>query len=877
MVLRKHSFSLSPLVSQSRPWILRLWRLLALAMVAWLLHGAAQRSEFHSRTSSFDLTQARRFFPRATQVSPSEQDKEAEGVFDENGQLIGYLVNTAPQADLVIGYVGPNSVLVALDTESRVSGAELLSSGDTEAHVNAVRSDEGFWRRFVGWAPSREPMPKIDAVAGSTLTSLGIAEAVQKRLAGRVDSLRFPEPLTLKEVQALFPAAQTFRMENSRHGWYEVKSRAGAFLGFAVRTSPASDYVSGHSGPTESLVAVAPDGKTLLGVHLRRSYDTEDYVNSVREDATYLRQLTNFTVEQWATLDLKRAGLEGVSGATETSFAVAEGIRQRFAADAARPVPMLMRFKPRDWVLTGILAGSLVMTFSKWRGRRAVRLAWQVVLIGVFGLWCGDLISLALLAGWSRNGVNWQFAPSLVLLAAAALLVPWATRRQIYCHQLCPHGAAQEWLGRFKKLHIRLPLSLVKYLKLLPALLLVATIVVGLIRPHFDLAALEPFDAWALRGVVLAAAVIAGIGFLASLFVPMAYCRFGCPTGALLKFIRTTGSGDRFGLRDAGAVLLLAVGSSIVFWPSTHAAASVAESTVELHGTCFGTTWNVKTRGEVKDIAALQQRLATELERIESNFSHWRSNSATSRFNAARTTQPIEMPEELVRLIAQCLEMSRISDGAFDITVAPLVKAWGFGPGGVPPHAPTEDEVARLRSFTGWEKLKADTNANTLQKSHPELQIDLGAILQGYGADCLAKLLNASKQTNYLIDVGGEFLARGRWRVGIEDPAQPARSIRVLELENAALATSGTYRAKHSDGKKHWTHLINPHTGNPIEHDTTLLSVLHPSCASADAWATTLIVTGDGQAEALARTNGISTLMVTGGRVVTYQFPRDER
>jgi thiamine biosynthesis lipoprotein len=473
--------------------------------------------------------------------------------------------------------------------------------------------------------------------------------------------------------------------------------------------------------------------------------------------------------------------------------------------------------------------------------------------------------------------VNWQAAPSLALLAAVALLVPWATRRQIYCHQLCPHGAAQEWLGRFRKLRLRLPLSLVNRLKFLPALLLAGAVVIGLVRPRFDLAALEPFDAWALRGTILVTVVIAAAGLVASAFVPMAYCRFGCPTGALLKFIRTTGSGDRFGLRDAGAVLSLIIGGGIVFWPGSHAPAGKPQNTVELHGTCFGTTWNVKIRGKVTEVAALQQRLGAELERIESNFSHWRSNSATSHFNAARTTQPVEMPEELVRLIAQALEMSRISDGAFDITVAPLVKAWGFGPGGVPVHAPTDEEVAKLRAFTGWEKLKADTNAWTLQKSHPQLQIDLGAILQGYGADCLATLLNADGQTNYLIDVGGEFLARGRWRVGIEDPAQPEQSIWVLSLENSALATSGTYRAKHSDGKKHWTHLINPHTGIPIEHDTTLLSAMHPSCASADAWATTLIVTGGGKAEALARTNGIPTLMVSGGKVVTYHFPPDKR
>jgi thiamine biosynthesis lipoprotein len=273
----------------------------------------------------------------------------------------------------------------------------------------------------------------------------------------------------------------------------------------------------------------------------------------------------------------------------------------------------------------------------------------------------------------------------------------------------------------------------------------------------------------------------------------------------------------------------------------------------------------------------LQNALAGEMERIESTLSHWRAKSATSQFNAARTTQPIEMPEELVKLATQCLELSRKSDGAFDITVAPLVKAWGFGPGGVPPHAPTAEEVERLRTFTGWEKLAANTSDKTLQKSHPDLQIDLGAILQGYAADRIAGILMTNGVNEFLIDVGGELLAGGRWRVAIEDPMKKDQPLRVIELENQALATSGTYKAKHADGKRKWSHLINPKTGEPVEHDTVLVSVLNPSCASADAWATTLIVTGGQKAEQLASSNGIAALFVSGERITTVRFARDER
>lgn len=858
----------------TRSWIVRFWRLCALAAAAWLLHVSAQKSESRAQQPSVTLPQALRFFPDAARVASPSHRNGADEVFDDRDRLIGFLATTSPQADSVIGYAGPNNILVALDAHGKIVGMDLLSSSDTEAHISELKRADGFWKRFVGWIPSREPMPKIDGVAGSTLTSLGIAEAVQKRLAGRAESLRFPDPVTLQEVTNLFPAAASFRPDPRRLGWFEVLDGSAEPMGFVVRTSPFSDYTHGHSGPTESLVAVSPDGKNLLGVRLRRSYDTEDYVQSVRDDEDYLKQLTSFSIEQWSKMDLKKSGLEGVSGATETSFAVADGIQKRFAADLAQPAdtnPKLI-FKPRDWALFGVVAGSLLMTFTGFRGKRYVRLLWQAVLIGGFGLWFGDLLSIALLVGWTRNGVAWQIAPALVAIVAVALVVPWATRQQIYCFQLCPHGAAQEWLGRFKRLHVRIPNSVLRYLRFFPAILLVVAFGLGLLAPRFDLSALEAFDAWALRGTAIAATVIALVGLVASLFVPMVYCRYGCPTGVLLRFIRTTGSNDCFGRRDLWALILLIAGSAFVFWPQHRANVNRAGEATEYHGKAFGTTWSVKLRSASRETTALRQQLSAELERIESTLSHWRTNSATSHFNAARTTQPMAMPEELVSIVARCLEISRSSGGAFDITVGPLVQAWGFGPKGVQPHAPNLEEIARLRLSTGWEKLVANTNAHTLQKSHPELQIDLGAILQGYAADRLADILVSNQQTNFLIDVGGELLARGPWRVAIENPEHPEKPLRIVLLQNEALATSGTYRAKRADGKKKWSHLINPHTGEPIEHETTLVSVVDRSCAKADAWATTLIVTGGPKAEELARANGISALLVSSNRVGAIRF-----
>ncbi len=840
--------------------LLRLWRLTAIAVAAWLIHFSAARLD-SSGAALISLDEARAYFPTAARLSSRDARRGGHTVLDAAGHALGYVLTTSPQTDDLVGYAGPSNLRIALDATGRIIGVDLISSGDTQAHVAEVRRKESFWKQFPGWLPATQRPPKVEAVGGSTLTSLAMAESVERRLVGRTPSLRFPDAVTLEEVRALFTNAASFIADTPRDGWHSVQDGSGTLLGYAVRTSPHSDNVRGYGGPTESLAALAPDGRTVTAVRLRKSYDTADYVDRVREDDGFLKQLAGRTVAEWAQLDFQRAGIEGVSGATETSFAVAEGLRHRFSAEMTAPAtkdgPGL---KQRDWALVGVLAGSLLMAFTSLRGHKWARFTWQAVLIGVFGLWIGDLLSLALLAGWAKNGAAWQTAPALVLLVALALLVPWGTRRQLYCYQLCPHGAAQEWLGHFKKLHLRVPAKLDGWLRKLPALLLGAALLLGVLGVKFDLAMIEPFDAWTLRGAALVSAVIALAGLAASLFVPQAYCRYGCPTGALLKFVRTSGSEDRFGARDWAAAFILFV-SSVPFAilqasPGTHAPTETI-----LRGGAFGTTWSVKLRGLANSVE-LRPRVADELERIETTLSHWRTNSATAQFNAAATTQPMEMPAELVALVAQCLEISRASDGAFDITVAPLVKAFGFGPGGAPPKPPNDEDVARLRERTGWQKLTADTNDHTLRKSDPRLQIDLGAILQGHAADRIAALLDAAGQTNYLIEVGGELLARGAWLVAIEDPRHKGRALRTVTLRDAALATSGTSRTASTDGARKHSHLINPKTGQPITHDTGLVSVVHPSCALADAWATALIVTGGDRALALAATNQLQLLIV---------------
>jgi NosR/NirI family transcriptional regulator, nitrous oxide reductase regulator len=851
--------------SKNRRWLVarmlpRAYRLAVLAAIAALVHAASVKPK---PPDPVTLTDARTFFPDAARLGGGDRRLGGQTVFDEQGQRLGLVLTTSPHTDETIGYAGPSNLLIALDGERRVIGVRLLSSGDTQAHVDEVRRSEAFWKQLIGWR-SGEPPKRVEGVSGSTLTSLAMAEAVERRLGESDASLRFPEPVGLAEVRQLFPKAASIAADERRAGWHRVSDGRTNSLGYAVRTSPYTDNARGYQGPTESLVAIAPDGTTVVGVLVRRSYDTPEYVQRVREDGEFLRLLTGRTIEEWAELDFAKVGIEGVSGATQTSFAVADGVKRRLAADRQVAEQPLLNGRWNGGLLA-VIGGALLMTFTPLRASRRMRTIWQGVLIAVFLFWLGDLVSLALLAGWARHGVPWQSSPAVVLLVAVALLVPWTTRKQIYCQSICPHGAAQAWLGRFRRLHMRVPSGLQAWLVWLRTGMLAAGIGLAVFWLGFDLAWLEPFDGWVLKSAAAVSASLAIVGLIASLFVPMAYCRYGCPTGELLARIKCGGSHDRLGGRDWAAGGLVALLAVVLYLPRDARDELVVQPTMErpseFSGSAFGTTWTVKVRG-LYDVAALKSAVVRELERIESTLSHWRRDSATSQFNASETALATEQPGELIALVARAQELSRLTDGAFDITVAPLVDAWGFGPSGDKRSTPTEAEIQILLSRTGWQKLVVDAEAGTLRKLHPQVQIDLGSLLQGYAADKVAAVLQGAGVAEFLVEVGGELLARGSWEVAIEDPRDPEQPLRTLTLTDAGLATSGFYRATRLAGGDSVHHLISPHTGRPVAATATLAAVIAPTVVEADGWATALLAVGLPEALVIAEQQRLGALLV---------------
>ncbi len=375
-------------------------------------------------------------------------------------------------------------------------------------------------------------------------------------------------PITVAEVTGFYPAAVTLRPDDSARDGLFVLDAQGRELGYVVRTQPRCADFIGYCGVTDTLVALDRDWK-ILGLRVRSSDDTREHVGDVVTDRRFLKKWNGLTWDQAAELDLRKAGIQGVSGATMTSMAIARSVKARLQMSRdellARPT---FQLGWRDVSMLLVLGAAGLMAFGPAAWRQRWKIPYQLALVGYVGLVGGDLIAQSLLAGWARNGVPWQNAFGLVLLVTAGLVVPWVSRRPFYCHHVCPHGAAQELIGKLrpKRWTLSLRADVVRGLSFLPGALLVFTVIIALTAVPFDLAGIEPFDAYLFRTAGLATLTVAIVGLIASCFVPQAYCRFGCPTGALLNFVRARGPTDRFSRRDAVAGILLASAVALNVW-----------------------------------------------------------------------------------------------------------------------------------------------------------------------------------------------------------------------------------------------------------------------------------------------------------------------
>lgn len=283
------------------------------------------------------------------------------------------------------------------------------------------------------------------------------------------------------------------------------------------------------------------------------------------------------------------------------------------------------------------------------------------------------------------------------------------------------------------------------------------------------------------------------------------------------------------------------------------------KGSTEAGGRTMGTTWSLRSHVPFNEglLGGIQHRL----EAWESIMSHWRADSDLSRFNNSTSTDWVGVPTELAEVVEIAQQIGEETDHALDITIAPLVDLWGFGATGRRDTAPEETEIAKTKTLCGWQHLEVRLDPPALRKALPQLRINVSAVAEGWALDRLAKQLEAGGETDFLLEIGGEVLARGEWRVGIQTPAAPpGEAAQTLLLKNQCLATSGVYRQHFSQEGKEYAHIIDPATGRPIEHALASVSVIHPSASRADGWATALLVLGPVKGRELAQKRGLQAV-----------------
>lgn len=290
---------------------------------------------------------------------------------------------------------------------------------------------------------------------------------------------------------------------------------------------------------------------------------------------------------------------------------------------------------------------------------------------------------------------------------------------------------------------------------------------------------------------------------------------------------------------------------------------------IHLSGPTMGTTYNVKYVQEegILNSQALQTQVDALLEQVNDQMSTYRKDSELSRFNQYQGSAPFKVSVQTATVIQEALRLSRLTEGAMDVTVGPLVNLWGFGPEGRPDKIPSAAELAKRKADTGIVHLKLD--GLELSKDLPHLYVDLSTIAKGWGVDVVADYMESQGINNYMVEVGGEIRLKGinrsgvPWRIAIEKPAAGERSAQeIIEPGTMAVATSGDYRNYFEENGVRYSHIINPVTGKPVNNRVVSVTVLDKSCMTADGLATGLMVMGEKKGLEVAQQNNIPVFMI---------------
>lgn len=288
-----------------------------------------------------------------------------------------------------------------------------------------------------------------------------------------------------------------------------------------------------------------------------------------------------------------------------------------------------------------------------------------------------------------------------------------------------------------------------------------------------------------------------------------------------------------------------------------------------LSGATMGTRWSALLYASPEiDIPALDIALARAVDRVDCQMSTWKPDSDLMRLNAASPGTWVSLPRELMRVLEKGLEIGRASGGAFDVGVGRLVNAWGFGAAGSTPDKDAIRAALHERPPPTHTVLELDAPGARARK-HARFDLDLSGIAKGFAVDEMMRTVKAFGISDGLVGLDGELEARGTkpdgtpWRVAVEKPDYELRSpLGVIELQDAAVATSGDYRHWIELGGTRLSHTMDRRRGGPIDNAIASVSVVASSCMEADAWATALMVLGPTEGRALAEKYGFDALIV---------------
>lgn len=264
----------------------------------------------------------------------------------------------------------------------------------------------------------------------------------------------------------------------------------------------------------------------------------------------------------------------------------------------------------------------------------------------------------------------------------------------------------------------------------------------------------------------------------------------------------------------------------------------------------MGTSFSIKlVKGSLDiDYSKIEPGVNELLVEVNRQMSTYQKDSEISRFNQYTGTDWFIISPDFAHVLQQALDISVVSDGAFDVTVGPLVNLWGFGPEHHLDKIPTDDEIIERKKWIGHNKLTVQKEPPAVKKTSAGIYIDLSAIAKGFGVDKVSQYLDSLDLNHYMVEIGGEVRVKGmkgkqHWRIGVNSPNGDALQ-KVLQMSKIALATSGDYFNYFEKDGVRYSHTIDPRTGRPVTHKLASVTVLHDTCMLADGFATAIDVLG---------------------------------